>query len=62
MNNGDVILEFHQIGQSVKVSAIDASSMVEISIVGAPSLGKEALKRVALQKLAYVMRRKGMCP
>lgn len=54
-----VIIEFYQIGKFVKVSAIDPASMTEASIVGDPAAGETALKRAALQKLKYVMERRG---
>ncbi|MDJ0948713.1 MAG: hypothetical protein QNJ94_07315 [Alphaproteobacteria bacterium] len=53
----EVIFEFQQIGRAVKVSAIDTDSMVEVSIVGAPGVGEETLKRTALRKLEYVLAR-----
>ncbi len=59
---GDVIIEFYQVGAFVKVSAVDTATLTEVSIVGDPARGEEALKRAALQKLEYVLerRRKGM--
>lgn len=53
----EVIFEFHRIGKSVKVSAVDADTLVEVSIVGSPGAGPEALKRAALRKLEYVLMR-----
>ncbi len=51
----EVIIEFHQIGNSVKVSAIDPETLVEVSIVGPPDAGEETLKRTAIRKLEYVI-------
>lgn len=56
--NGEVILEFQQIGTSVKVTAVDPASMVEVSIVGPASAGQETLKRNAINKLHYVLEKK----
>jgi len=56
---GDVIYEFRHVGRMVKVSAIDPESLVEVSIVGDPRAGEEALKRAALDKLQYRLRRDG---
>jgi hypothetical protein len=42
----------------VKVTAVDVASGVEVSIVGNPSAGDAALKRLALQKLTYVLARR----
>ena len=51
----EVLIEFHQIRNSVKVTAVDPVTMVEVSIVGAANAGKELLKRVAVRKLDYVL-------
>lgn len=51
----DVIIEFHQVGDYVKVSAMDAATLTEVSIVGDPSAGEAELTRVALRKLKYVL-------
>ena len=56
--DGEVILEFQQIGTSVKVTAVDPVSLVEVSIVGPVSAGKETLKRNAINKLRYVLEKK----
>jgi uncharacterized protein DUF6898 len=55
----EVIFEFVRIGAVVKVTAVDAATGVEASIVGAPAAGEPALKRLALQKLTYVLGRRG---
>lgn len=54
-----MIFEFVRVGGAVKVTAVDATSGVEISIVGDPAAGEPALKRLALQKLTYVLERRG---
>ena len=54
----DVIIEFHQVGDYVKVSAMDAATLTEISIVGDPSAGEAELTRIALRKLKYVLEKK----
>ncbi|WP_417317642.1 DUF6898 family protein [Emcibacter sp.] len=56
-DNGDVIVEFVQVGNAVKVSAIDAKTGREVSIVGSPRASREELTRVAVNKLKYVMSR-----
>jgi hypothetical protein len=55
----EVIFEFVQIGGVVKVTAVDTASGIEASIVGNPGAGEVALKRLALQKLTYVLARRG---
>jgi len=54
----DIIIEFHQVGAFVKVSAIDPDSLIEVSIVGDPNAGEAMLSRAAIRKLNYVMARK----
>ncbi len=56
----EVILEFHQIGQIVKVTAMDVVSLTEISIQGPANAGQEMLKRNAVKRLAYVLRKNGV--
>ncbi len=59
---GAVIIEFYPVGAYVKVSAIDPVTYTEVSIVGDPTVGEEELKRVAIQKLEYVMQREHKQP
>ncbi len=54
---GDVIIEFYQVGAYVKVSAVDIATYTEVSIVGDPTRGEEALKRAAIRKLEYILER-----
>jgi hypothetical protein len=54
----EVIFEFLRIGAALKVTAIDAASGTEASMVGDPNAGQETLRRLAKQKLDYVMSRK----
>ena len=50
-----MIIEFHRIGNSVKVSAMDTKTLTEVSIVGPANAGEEILKRNVLRKLEYVL-------
>ena len=59
---GDIIIEFYRVGAYVKVSAVDTASLTEVSIVGDPAAGEEALKRAAVRKLEYVLARKAGAP
>jgi hypothetical protein len=54
----EIIFEFLRIGAAVKVTAIDTESGLEVSMVGDPNAGQETLRRLAKQKLVYVMNRK----
>lgn len=57
VNANDVILEFHQVGAYVKVSAMDPATLTEVSVVGDPAVGETMLKRTAIRKLNYVLGR-----
>ena len=54
----EVIFEFLRIGAAVKVTAVDVESGIEAAMVGDPNAGQETLRRLAKQKLDYVMSRK----
>ena len=58
---GEIIFEFLRIGTAVKVTAVDAASGIEVSIVGDPAAGEAALKQLARQKLEYVRAKRGGC-
>ena len=49
--SGDVYFEFTAIGRTVKVSAIDAATGVEVSVVAPATAARADLQRLALQKL-----------
>ena len=53
-----VIVEFVKVGAYVKVSAIDPTTKVEVSIVGDPSMSQTTLERTAVQKLKYVLNKR----
>ncbi len=57
-SGGEVIIELYQVGNAVKVTAVDPETLVEVSIVGSPSQGEEMLKRSAINKLNYVLRKR----
>lgn len=48
---GEVFLEFIPVGNSVKVSAVDAATGIEVSIIGPATAARDHLQTVALQKL-----------
>jgi Domain of unknown function (DUF6898) len=53
----EVLIEFHSVGAYVKVSAVDPVTLTEVSIVGDPQAGEARLKRLAVQRLEYVLAR-----
>ena len=48
---GEIYFEFTAIGRNVKVSAIDAATGTEISVMGPSTASQADLQRLALQKL-----------
>jgi hypothetical protein len=56
--DAEVLLEFHQVGAVVKVSAVDPVSLTEVSISGPASAGEAALGQAAIRKLRYVLARR----
>ena len=53
------IIEFHRIGNVVKVSAMDPTTLTEVSMVGAPSVGDAELTRLVVRKLEYMLAKRG---
>ena len=58
-SNREVLIEMQSMGGFVKVSAIDAATGIEVSIVGDPRYGKEMLERSVLRKLEYMLKKRG---
>ncbi len=54
----EYLVEFQQVGNTVKVSAVDPVTNIEVSIVGDPAASQDELTRVAVQKLEYVLAKK----
>jgi len=48
---GEAYVEFKQVGQAMKVTAVDAETGTEVVIMGPASASQNDLQRVALQKL-----------
>lgn len=55
---GEYIVEFMQLGNMVRVTAMDPETLREVSIMGPPSLGQKELARIAVRKLRYVLARR----
>lgn len=58
----EVFLEFRQVGNCVKATAMDPETLTEVSVVGPASGGKEMLRRTVLAKLEYVIKRNAKSP
>ncbi len=54
----EILVEFHRVGNAVKVTAVDPDSLTEVSLVGDPAMGEAALARAAVRKLRYVLGRR----
>jgi hypothetical protein len=57
-SKGDILIEFVIQGNFVKVTAIDAATGAEGSIVGPANAPREALSQAAVRKLKYVIEKK----
>lgn len=60
LSGREVIFEFYPIGSYVRVSAMDTKTLTEISIQGPVGAPEETLKRNALKRLEYVLKKKGL--
>jgi hypothetical protein len=57
---GEAIIEFQAIGSTVKVSAVDPATLVEVSIIAPVRASQREMSAAVLNKLRYVLaRRKG---
>lgn len=55
-----VIVEFHRVGNVVKVSAVDTRTLVEVSIMAPPTATEREMTEAVVNKLTWVQsRRKG---
>ena len=54
---GEVLFEFQRVGSYLKVMAIDPVTATEVSVVGPATGSLELLKRTAISKLQFVMKR-----
>ncbi len=54
----EILFEFRQIGNSVKVTAIDPKTGTEVSIVGSASMTQYSLQQAAKRKLERVIGQK----
>ena len=54
MNEGDYILEYKAWGDSVKVTAVDPVTLLEVSVVCPINITKASMERLAIKKLEYL--------
>lgn len=55
---GEVLFEFHNVGKSVRVTAIDPRTGAEVVTICPASHSEEAMKRTSAGKLAYVLEKR----
>lgn len=60
LSDREVIIEYKSVGNYVKVSAMDTASLTEISISGPATASEDTLKRNALKRLEYVLKKNGV--
>ena len=60
LHGREVIFEFRPVGTMVRVAAIDAKTLTEVTISGPANTPEEHLKRNAIKRLEYVLRKKGL--
>lgn len=58
LTEADVLLEFQRVGAYVRVSAIDPATNTEVVVQGPAGHADELLRRTAVAKLNYVLRKK----
>ena len=57
LNEGEVLFEVRQVGNAVKVSAIDPETNTEVCVVGPVNASPYTLKMNAVRKLRMVLRK-----
>ncbi|MDD3020707.1 MAG: hypothetical protein PHX61_06970 [Alphaproteobacteria bacterium] len=60
VNGREIFYEIKVIAGIAKVSAVDAATGIEAIIQGPRSSGEALLKRTALNKLIYLLRKQGI--
>ena len=55
MSEREVLFELRQVGNTVKITAIDVATSIEVSTMGPVAAGQHGLKMAALRKLDYVL-------
>ena len=53
-----IIIEMTKVGSSLKVTAVDEESGIEVSFVAPATASQAAINRLAKAKLAYVLKKK----
>lgn len=59
LNGREVLIEMHRIGAYVRVTAMDAQTMVEAVVTGAANAPESILRSTAVKKLEFLLRKAG---
>lgn len=54
---GEIYIEYKQVGQTMKVTAVDAISGLEAVIMGPASTAQSQLQKIAVQKLKMLLKK-----
>jgi hypothetical protein len=54
---GEVLFTYHRMGNMTKVTAIDTKTSKEVSIISPSNLSQNEMQIMALNKLAYVLKK-----
>jgi len=54
----EVLFELRRVGKSVRVVALDPITKTEVTMIAPSDAGREEIKRIAANKLAYVIAKK----
>lgn len=54
----EVIIEYVQVGGSVRVTAVDAATGIEVTFQAPAKASQADMQRIAVNKLKYVMKKK----
>jgi predicted metal-dependent hydrolase len=57
-----VIIEFHRVGNAVKVSAVDPQTFLEVSIIAPLNASEREMTQTVLRKLAWVKSKDAALP
>jgi len=56
--SGEVLFEYTRVGNTVRVTAVDATSGTEVTIQVPANLGQQDMQKAAMRKLEYVLSKK----
>ena len=62
MSEEGYIIEFHRVGNAVKVTAMDPATLTEVSMIGPSNAGDTELTRLVVRKLEYMLAKRRTNP